>query len=279
MYLSRALAFLEQGANDLERARVEGVLGGGRPDAKVVRRIASRQNEDGGFPYEMQPGRGSTIHTTCVALDWMHDLGILDSLHAARAQTYLLATQRPDGAWSETPGIVKYAPPPFLHPADPAARAHCTALAGLWVRRLAGDGDYAVALAAGYLRAHWDEDGQSGRFPSTLWLVTAFFAGMDGGEEIASGALDRLWSRAEYATAGQLAWMAGTLHLAGYDRDHPVLRAAASRLLTMQEPDGGWPSDSGMLHRVEVTIRALRALIGLGVPPAPAVQDGPMPRP
>lgn len=268
MYLSRAVAFLDHSANDLERARVSGILEGARPDAKVVRQIASRQKDDGGFPYEMQPGRVSAVHTTCTVLDWMHDLHILDSPQADRAQMYLLTMQRPDGAWSEPPGIVKYGPPPFLHPADPAARAHCTALAGLWIRRLAGDEDYAVALAAGYLREHWDDEGQSGRFPSTLWLVTALFAGIDGGEEVASHTLDRLESWVDGATAGQLAWMVGTLHSAGYDLGQPVLRAAASRLLSMQERDGGWPSDSGMLHRVEVTIRSLRALTGLGVPSA-----------
>ncbi|MDR5682698.1 MAG: terpene cyclase/mutase family protein [Armatimonadota bacterium] len=268
MYLARAIAFLENSANDLEQARVAGILGRAGPDGKVVRQIASRQNDDGGFPYEMQPGRASAIHTTCTVLDWMHDLGILDSPQAERVQTYLLAMQRPDGAWSETPGILKHRPPPFLHPADRAARAHCTALAGLWVRRLVGDADYAVTLAATYLRAHWDDEGRWGRFPSTLWLVAAFFANLDGGDEIAARALERLQAWVQDATAGQLAWMAGTLGLAGYGLHHPLLRAAAIRLLEMQEPDGGWPSDGGVLHRVEVTIRSLRALTGLGVPSA-----------
>ena len=95
------IAWLDQNGNETERARLRGLLGRPRPDARVVRTLEARQNRDGAFPSDLVQGRPSSIDTTELVLRWMQDLNMLDGPLAQRAVTYLFTAQRPDGSWDE----------------------------------------------------------------------------------------------------------------------------------------------------------------------------------
>src|SRR5947209_13455621 len=44
------------------------------------------------------------------------------------ATGYLLTVQRPDGAWEESPAVLRFDPPALIRPGVPLARIYCTAL-------------------------------------------------------------------------------------------------------------------------------------------------------
>ena len=175
----RTIAYIDHNGSELERARLRGILGRPRPDAKVIRGLEARQRDDGGFPYGFVQGRPSTVDTTATALAWLDDLGLFDSLHAERALVFLLAVQRPDGSWDESAALFRYNPPPHLVPGDPRVRVASTALVGYWLAR-AGARDDTVMRAAAYLRAHQAPSGRFVGFLRATWLAAALFYMVEG---------------------------------------------------------------------------------------------------
>src|SRR2546428_4418372 len=95
-YLTAAIAYVQENGDELERARLAGLLGRSRAEPKVARALLARQNEDGGFPHGLIHGRPSAITATATARQWMHALRLLPSAYVRRAPGYLLTGQRPD---------------------------------------------------------------------------------------------------------------------------------------------------------------------------------------
>lgn len=258
----RTILYIDQNGSEVERARLRGLLGRARPDVKVARTLEARQNDDGGFPYGLVPGRLSTIEATTTALEWMQDLGVLSSPPAERALFYLLSVQRPDGAWDEPVGLMRYGPPPRLLPGDPRVRALSTALVAYWLASAGRRDDHAVARAVAYLRARQTPEGRFAGFLQTTWLATAVFLMVEGdGSGTAARGLDAL-AAVEVArwSPGSLTGMLNALGEAGVPRT-ALLHQGLTRLIALSQPDGSWVSEEGDLYHVHVTLRALRALI------------------
>jgi hypothetical protein len=259
----RTIAYIDQNGSEVERARLRGILGRARSEAKVVRTLEARQNDDGGFPYGLVPGRLSTIEATTTALEWMGDLGLLHGPLAERALIYLLSVQRPDGAWDEPVGLVRYGPPPRLLPGDPRVLTVSTALVAYWLARVGRGDDYEVARAMGYLRARQSPEGRWEGFLQATWLATALFRLVDGdGSDAAARGLAALAAVEEARwSAGALTEMLSALGEAGIAREAPLIERSLGRLVALCRPDGSWLSEEGDLYHVEVTLRGLRTML------------------
>ncbi len=256
------IAHIDRHGSEMERARLRGILGRARPDAKVVRALEARQNDDGGFPHGMIQGRLSTIEATTTALRWLDDLGLLRSPHAERACTHLLAAQRPDGSWDESPGLIRHAPPPRLMPGDPRVRSLSTALVAYWLARIEHGGD-AVSRALAYLRERQAPDGRFVGYLETTWLAAALFRLAEGPDS--TPAARGLAALAAVPAArwhpGALAGMLVCLGDAGVGDDLPLVRGSLARLIDLARSDGSWASEDGDAHDVDVTLAALRGLL------------------
>ena len=261
------IAYIDQNGNEVERARLRGLLGRPRPDAKVIRAIEARQNEDGGFALGLVPGRPSSIDATALVLGWLQDLRLLRSPQAHTAVTYLLAQQRPDGSWDEAPSVIKFGPPPNLTPGDPRVQALCTALGGYWLALLGYRDDYAVVRAAAYLRERQASDGRVLGFLRTTWTATALFRLVDGPGSTAAGR--GLGALAEVEAPrwgpGALIAMLDCLAEAGVPPDIPLIQLSLAMLKGLAQPDGSWPSEEGEFYHVEVTLKGLRVLLLYGI--------------
>lgn len=256
------IAAIDQDGSDMDRARLRGILGRPRPDAKIVRAIEARQNEDGGVPYGLVPGRPSTVDATAAMLEVLWDLGLRESPYAERAAMFFLSTQRPDGAWDEPPALLRYGPPPRLMPGDPRVRCRATALVAFWLARM-GYRDDVPRRAAAYAAARQAPDGRVLGFLETTWLLAAASYMLDGKDsppaERAHGALaavsDERWN------AASVAGMLNCLGAAAVPRSSAVVRRGIRRLRSLVRPDGMWLSEEGEAYHMEVTLAALRALI------------------
>jgi len=267
------VAGIDQDGTEMERARLRGILGRPRPDTKIVRAIETRQNEDGGVPYGMAAGRPSSVEATTTTLEWLWDLGLAESAYVERACTYLLSIQRPDGAWDEPPGLLRYAPPPRLVPGDPRVRCRASALVLFWLVR-AGCRDDATRRALAYLAARQAPDGRVLGFRETTWILAAASCLLDGpASAVAGRALDAVAALPDDRWApGALAGMLGMLGAAEISPSVPAVARGLRRLLALAAPDGTWRSEDGDAYHVEVTLQALRALIVYGVVPPAGVE-------
>jgi hypothetical protein len=258
----RSIAGIDQHGSDMDRARLRGILGRPRPDAKIVRAIDARQNEDGGVPYGLVSGRPSTIDATAATLEALWDLGLRDSAYTERAAMYLLSTQRPDGAWDEPPALLRYGPPPRLMPGDPRVRCRATVLVAFWLTRM-GYRDDVPRRAVAYAAARPAPDGRVLGFLESTWLLAAACCMLAGREsETAARALESLaaipddrWS------AASLAGMLGCLGAAGLSRSIGLIGRGIRGLRALVRPDGLWVSDEGEAYHMDVTLAALRALV------------------
>jgi len=266
-YLSKAVAYIHENGEELERARLAGLLGRSRPDPKVARSLLARQNEDGGFPYGLIQGRPSAITATAVALQWMQDLRLLPSSYVERAAAYLLTVQRPEGVWEESPAILRYDPPPLVRPGSALARSYGTALAAGWMARLVGSRHDAVVRAAAFLRGSRDS-GWPADEPAHVTARVAAALLMAEGPSSAAGAagVDLLRRLAPEAwTAERLTDALGAMSQAGLPPEDPFIAAGLRRLRSLQRPDGGWSSEYGTDRDVDLSLRALGVLLGYGV--------------
>lgn len=272
----RTIAGIDQNGTEMDRARLRGLLGRPRPDTRIVRAIEARQNEDGGVPHGMVPGRLSTIDATTATLERLWDLGLAESVYVERACTYLRSTQRPDGAWDEPPGLLRYAPPPRLLPGDPRVRCRATALVAFWLARI-GYRDEVTRRAVAYVAARQAPDGRVLGFLETTWLLAAACCLLDGPKSaVAVRALASL-AAVEKArwSAGALAGMLGCLWAAGLSRSVDVVGRGLDRLRALVRPDGTWLSEEGEMYHMDVTLAALRALLAYdAVAPAEVDAEG-----
>lgn len=267
-YLTAAIAYVQENGDELERARLAGLLGRSRAEPKVARSLLARQNEDGGFPYGLIQGRPSAITATATAMQWMYNLRLLPSSYVERATAYLLTVQRPDGAWEESPAVLRFDPPALVRPGVPMARTYCTALAAAWMARLLGSRHDSVTRAATYLRASRDGGWPAEEPAHVTAQVAAALLMVDGPSSAATSAgLDALRRLApEVWTADRLADSLNSLYLAGLSADDPFVAAGLPRLLTLQRPDGGWSSEHGADRDVDLSLRASGVLLAYGVP-------------
>jgi hypothetical protein len=259
------IAWIEQNGSDTERARLRGLLGRPRPDARIVRTLDARQNPDGGFPSDLVQGRPSSIDATGLVLQWMRDLRMLGSPQAQRVVTFLFTAQRPDGSWDEPPALLKFGAPRLL-PGDPRVQAYCTALAAYWLVLLGHRNDHAVTRAIAYLRSRQAANGRFLGFIATTSLAAALFRlAEDPGSPAVARALDALAGVAAARRAGALSGMLNALAEAGVPAHVPVIQQGLERLWSLVEPDGSWPSEDGEFYHVEVTLLVLRVLLLHGV--------------
>src|SRR3954447_10657918 len=93
-------AFVQAHGTPLERARLAALLKEARPTV-VPPELQVLQNDDGGFPYQLESGRPSTLHHTALALEWLDDFGLGDDPVTGGARAFIRAHQTPGGIWRE----------------------------------------------------------------------------------------------------------------------------------------------------------------------------------
>jgi hypothetical protein len=266
-YVSTAVAYIQENGDELERARLAGLLGRSRAEPKVARSLLARQNEDGGFPYGLIQGRPSAVTATATAMQWMQNLRLLPSSYVERATAFLLTVQRPNGMWEESPAVLPYGPPALARPGSLLARTYCTALAASWMARVLGPQHDSVARAIAYLREAHDGGWPPDEPPHVMAQVAAAVLMVEGPSSSASAGLDVLRHVAPEAwTADRLTDAVNALSVAGVPADDQFVTAGLARLLSLQRPDGGWSSEDGADRDVDLSLRALGVLFAYGVP-------------
>jgi len=69
------------------------------------------QNIDGGFPFNGEKGKLSSVNNTSANLDLMVELGLVESDACRKTLDYLVSVQGEDGNWDENRAISQYKPP------------------------------------------------------------------------------------------------------------------------------------------------------------------------
>lgn len=103
MNVESAFKFIERFGNTLELYREKYLFHSFREDEVPLRYLRGFQNKDGGFPYNLEPGKPSSVNETDGILSLIRELDLGKSDTGHKVIDYLFQIQRPDGGWDENP--------------------------------------------------------------------------------------------------------------------------------------------------------------------------------
>ncbi len=122
MDVQKAISFVEENGTELEKYRLNHLLGKEKNDEIPLRYLRRLQNDDGGFPYENEMGKVSCILNMSANLSLMIELGLAESDVCRKTVEYLLRVQDRDGGWDENDEIKQYNPPFWDASRDPKTK-------------------------------------------------------------------------------------------------------------------------------------------------------------
>jgi len=219
----RAILYVEENGDRVEKARLNILLGQRLPAEAVIAELQSSQRSDGGWN-SFWATDYSSLDATCFYLAQAAQLAIGaggpvfdDGLR------FLVLHQKYDGSWEEDLSIAEVAPP-WAKPGEVPATLYLTANCSYW---LATSPTYQQTALKGacYLAGYVDESGQLPSFLHTHWLCAGLWLRMNLADD-ARRVLDYLLTRTVELSASQLTWMISALRNVGLPADHTLIQSA-----------------------------------------------------
>jgi len=260
MDLARAIAFAQQHATAIEQARLEYILKRAPPTPPIRAQLFAGQHNDGGWA-PFWAASYTSLDATCYRLAQAEALGLVPmARETQRARDLLIARQRSDGGWDETPPADAELPP-WITPGTPETIAYLTANCGFWLTQFP-DAGAAVGRAAQFLAHSLAATGQLPGALHTTWLAIGIWHNVHNRTSL-ERAHAYLQGQLSALSASNLAWMLTSFRVVGIRSDDPLLREGVKRLQASQRTDGAWPSDDGADFDAHTTLEAIRVLQAL----------------
>jgi hypothetical protein len=268
MNVESAFKFIERFGNMLEGYRAKYLFQGARDDEAPLHYLRSLQNQDGGFPYNLEMGKPSSVNETSGILRLIAELNLGESDVGQKVMNYLFQIQSLDGSWNENPEISQFNPPRWDNPNNINTRMWLTGDITVHLVQLGYNESQHVKQAYKFLLKHMDEKGKVEGPKIATWIAMAIFGTLEGLESShVRKALDLVesWLDEEpEEDASFLCWYLECLSYAGVPREHALVRKCLKKLLTLHDKDGGWKSADGARYDVATTINALKLLKQFG---------------
>ena len=263
MDVQRAIRFVEENGTELEKYRLNYLLGKERDDEIPLRYLSGLQNDDGGFPYNSEKGKSSSVNSTSVNLSLMIELGLTKSAVCRKTLEYLTSVQGEDGSWDENQAINQYNPPFWNTPGDLKTKMWLTATITNHLIQLGYRESEAVRRATQFLLENRNEDGAFFGFLHSTWISVEVFGQLEGiNSEVVRKALkviERNISRMEDEVSDFI-WVLECFHVTGISKDNPIAKRCIARIIELQRENGAWTSADGEKYSVSTTINALNVL-------------------
>jgi hypothetical protein len=262
MNTNLAINWVNETGSRLEKARLAYVLFGTEPDPEVVKPLIVGQNRDGGYPNGMVSGKPSTITQTLLGLEWLDDLGMLESPMAEKAIHFLYASQKADGGWDEEAGQEQELHPEWFKPGDKDSCLYLTANTAYWLAVSGRTNRPNFHRTLEFLTGQQEKIGNGFGYLQTAWIAASVF--LLAGPRYAEAARQSIQFFMDKPIAGwecaQIAWALNYLSAAGLPENHPFVVRALAELVQRQSSDGRWVPKDGSTQPVEATLRILKAL-------------------
>ncbi len=263
MNVESAFKFNEGFGNKLERYRARYLFQRVRDDEVPLHYLRRLQNQDGGFPYNLEMGKPSSVNETNGTLGLVAELNLNESDVCRKVVNYLFQIQSPNGSWNENLEISQFNPPRWDSPDNINTRMWLTGDITVHLVQLGYAESQHVKQACEFLIKHMDEKGKVEGPQIATWIAMAIFGMLEGLESLyVRKALDLVegWLDEEREDASFLCWYLECLSYAGMPKEHSLVQRCLRKLKTLQDNDGGWKSADGARYNVSTTINALKLL-------------------
>jgi prenyltransferase beta subunit len=266
--VQEAIRFVEENGTELEKYRLNYLLSKEKNDEIPLRYLRRLQNDDGGFPYNSEKGKLSSVNSTSVNLSRMTELGLAESDVCRKTVEYLLRIQHEDGSWDENQATNQYNPPFWNTPGDLKTKMWLTASITNHLIQLGYRESEAIRRATRFLLKNRGEEGKFAGFLHSTWISVGVFGQLEGEDsEVVKKALKVLERNINLMEDGasDFVWCLECFYVAGISKDDSVVKRCIERVIELQGEDGAWASGDGEKYAVSNTINALRVLKMYGV--------------
>jgi hypothetical protein len=263
MDVDSAFKFIKSYGNALEQYRAKWLFQGVRDDKIPLNYLRKLQNMDGGFPYNLEAGKPSSVNETTGMLSLVAKLDLGESDVCQKIVNYFFQVQSSNGSWNENPEIGQFNPPRWDSPDNPSTRMWLTSDIILHLVHLGYAESQRVTQGCEFLRRHMDKKGRVEGPQIATWIVMAIFGTLEGSKSLCvRSALDLVegWLDEEREDASFLCWYLECLRYTGVSRERALVQRCLGKLKTLQDNDGGWKSVDGARYDVSTTINALELL-------------------
>jgi hypothetical protein len=263
MNVGSAFKFIESYGNKLERYRAKYLFQEVRDDEVPLGYLRRLQNKDGGFPYNLEMGKPSSVNETSGILSLVAELDLGESDVCQKMVNYLFQIQSPSGSWNENLEISQYDLPRWDRPDSINTSMWLTGDIIVHLVCLGYVESQHVKQGCEFLQKHMDEKGKVEGPQIATWIAMAIFGTLEGSKSpYVRRVLDLVenWLDEEREHASFLCWYLECLRYAGVPREHALVQRCSMKLRTLQDNDGGWKSADEARYNVSTTISALKLL-------------------
>jgi hypothetical protein len=261
MDFTKAVEFAKRMGSEEEVERLECILKGRKPKTRFVEELRRLQNDDGGFPLNMEMGKPSTLMASAVVLVRLEEFNSLQIDIVEKIVGFFFARQSKDGSWNEDENLLPYNPPPWMNPRDIRVKILSTAYTGFWLAKL-GYSDNGIKRACDFLINYRRENGAFEGFRHNTWIAASLFAMVYGkgcnvtreGLKFLAGIPEDQW------VTSQITWLLWCLSSANFTKNNRFVKHFLDLLSKSQNPDGSFTSEDGRGFSVSATLEAIKVL-------------------
>ncbi len=246
-----AVSYVLKNGNSFHKLKLAQILGREEDYPPLVEELESLQNEDGGWPWLLDPGNPSGVSDTAKVLELLSNVGVESTETIEKAVSFLLSKQNDDGGWSESPDLEGVVPKEWTwvstkhsgyQTADALNALHEAGYSGAEVER-----------ALDFLRVSQNEDGgwsshvgpESSARTDTATTDHIVIAFLSHGESRESQVIRRaemmlIDRRADLDSPIDATAALSVLLALGYPQENEHVSEFVCCLVEAQRPDGGW---------------------------------------
>jgi hypothetical protein len=258
----KAIAFVRQRGNRLDRLRLRRALGEPFTLAEAEEVLVPYQFPDGSWDYdspEEKPSRIGSLGGTIHCLRWLREFGLGGNPQTARTLGFLVSVQSPDGSFYETEAKLAHSPQEWLREETLIDRFYFTAAVPMRLFSLGYKEHPVIEPALKWLGLQWkDWDTVAGTWYGAWALLCLYKYDIGPRESLYIRCHEYTRDWLPRLKSQPLTWLLDALHGAGFSVEEPLVENGIARLLTLQSEDGSWPDTE--YSTVETTVTALRLL-------------------
>jgi len=265
--LQALVNFVQQNGESFERSFLYSLV-----DRKYcedfTEQIKTYQNDDGGWVRLDADYKGTVSSITCtiMALSKLNCLNLRNELYE-KTYMYLKNCQHAEGFWDESREIMQFMPPSWFYPNNENNKIWFTNGLSRYLISLRCDDQELLSKARNYVKQFNTESGIQG-YDHNNWMGIVTFDGQGDpvSNDIKEKSMKNLYDKCKDFDCYNLLWALESLISLNLGLDNPVVKKFWDLLQQCKQgEDGGFYTEAGDQHRVDLADRILYTSLKLGV--------------
>lgn len=252
--LEKAISYINENGSEIEKARLDSILGNKIDKTKLLSSITEFQNADGGF--SLSRNGLSNLSDTGFVLTWLSDLDLLSNEITLNCFSFFCKMQNDDGSWKEIEYEKGIDIPEWKESTSIKSVLYQTANTMFWLYKYSNNTD-CINNGINFLERNYSRENA---YLHTKWLLTAILSKKySWSHEIVKRLFEEIIeSLSDDMPPSMITWMLWDFSIYEIPKEKENLREVIKKI--KQDKDGGINSEDGDSYRVNATIERIKVL-------------------